>query len=1802
MSETLQRLNLAITNIEGAQPGALTDLITKSTTTHLIQEGGTWKISFPAAIETYKVDSDGLYIETDGVELVANSKNGAIKAFKAILSRMLEGSGLYRMFSGYNAKRGPLYSEWNRFLTGLAGWPAARQAECLQATPYQWAEGEPEGIEYQYGFTRLDDAEDPTVCLSGQINPNKYVFTTVVGDFVHTSEHVAYGRRMAELFHVVSVLVAAGRKQWVKDLCADGDVEANPGPDGFLATFCIAIFATWLIWEGLERFWRKLCDIWGTLVKVLKTLGALTTLLAIFLLWYYDPALPIPVFQSQQVLIKLGLKAEVHPDPYLMLPAPMLDTGTIEIPVWLPDTAQWYDYFTIGEKHYYEGRYWWCPFGDPRVCAMLVAPAAVFLAFKLPTPNLSRAKRHWRHRVGVANAKAWLLEPNVQLQRTRAELIGATYHCCRGQTIDHSHCTLCRAVAQDLMGVPMSWGFSNYLFSSLWTCPKHHCPYTQDKYTYPAVCLQYMERIAKAGVEPKGLAAVMLHYKPNTPESGRGTGSWADMMEEDNWGDLDDRFEECRTPTPDPQDYDEEEMFPPPEQAEQTFDSDSDEESRWNRDYFTQSEYRERFGHDRVRPFVAGETGYLKSRYAPVFQDEDELTQKEKDDAAKRQDNAYKYGQRPWERPAVGFPKEVMEDYLVQINGQDQFLTLPNEASVRRFLRYRRPDIELACGPENVPKNGGQQETKYRIEARRVAWRMLMKVFPKSITRAVMPQAYADMVGDIIDSIITEIILSEAPRRDDWKPEAVWKPKRKYKHKPTTHLLPSPVTGDLVNVTAGLTVKQFAEACKKHRKNKAPVAAPQSEAVVYHDDKHFSIVPRKEAEKLAETLAEAIRVATASRLKEETPVANVQPETISRPLIEGLHSRIHAVEVKLAESLQEFDKKLDMLLNNMPALSEQSTTAQLSVLSSKVEALVSRVMSRVDESSGKDKPPADIPVSTTPPPEQRPTNAKAAKKKKERTPESVVAHSRPIPKGHLVAVSYAEPGQNMNPQLMANAVARHGTQGRLVLYAPRHCYRAATVADVMPMQYEGRSIWLKHMSTSDWVEVKVADVGGFADAVWYNVGQVTAESFNLLRNAIPTAKGNKAGKLDVADPGKNQDYAQYKGMPVTVMAFNLEALAKDFACNPLTVLTETIGTVRHTSTTLISYDCTTVAGHCRAPVVTQDGKLLAGHWSAKDPTTGFPAGEPFVLAPADVGQWTLSQWDPALYEKAAQGYMMREDDPLNPTKFGLLGRARKPHHDDTQADRLPFKMGRHREEKKLRMLRRDIDITGFTADYQMMKPSTEMNIEQLFCFNDSDRGDGLHFTHGVSQDVIEEAVFLYDVDVSGLDNVGIPALDSLTESLLQLDKSAGLTHEGTHRDYAGTLGAKPAEEFRNEMTDMIGYLLTLPQTEEQKARGQHLCEMGKFWKVMGKYDGYTKKKIDVGRTIQGPTIHLKALYLAYFSEMQERWTKRLTAGEAAWNYTGHDFDTVVSASRLARYRKALGAIAFDKSGYDRNITPHMILAFFRYLRRLCPETPEQVLAYLAEATIKSRMVVSDGTIIQKYGGNPSGFMNTLHMNSVILLNCWINMILEATVRLVPDVKDRFATMNARDLAHYIHNNYHIEICGDDSRVWALREFGIKVLDIRNGGHSMASMWEECYPWKVKPEGHALFDLTKPFITRILQAPHMISRGFVPIVFGGRTYLAEPLVNVSRTVRRWMHDENRQPDLEHALRLSAAMGNALLWSMHRRGQLVSPTVAALDRVLVRDDPELLAYLRTRVSVLASFAAAAGSHLAQTDLAT
>lgn len=579
---------------------------------------------------------------------------------------------------------------------------------------------------------------------------------------------------------------------------------------------------------------------------------------------------------------------------------------------------------------------------------------------------------------------------------------------------------------------------------------------------------------------------------------------------------------------------------------------------------------------------------------------------------------------------------------------------------------------------------------------------------------------------------------------------------------------------------------------------------------------------------------------------------------------------------------------------------------------------------------------------------------------------------------------------------------------------------------------------------------------------------------------------------------------------------------------------ETKGVVKSVKGDEVHYTATTDDGYCRTPVYGPNGRVLAGHlYGGKRVGNGPPcnAGEAYHMPP-NMSVFKTSI-EPVEFEviPRRQGKVVKQA-PLPSAEVATLFLREEPY--------------------KIWPLRSDKLMRGVDFSYHYMKPSTELNKKELARF-----GDVLEYeTNTDIMAVALEAAIMMDEEV--LTPFNHPTFDNVLEMIANLDddtKTAGFTADGrTHHEYLIFLGSGDLEAGTRVLTRRVLQLYEYMCGDDTSPEAQTLWEQCTHWNVMGKKDGYKPNKLNVGRTIQCPSMEMKVLWKTCYGLADDRWCKRdPEICTRSWVHAGVDFDRPVVGQRKKKILASCGAGALDATAFDRYMEPYYIDSFMRvHMALIAPGAPVPFLKRMAEYIKTGPLVMCDGTVYFKNRGNPSGFMNTLR------LNCWANLLAWCYC-----IGRRLLEMGKPCLPSHIEdvlvNHLYVEICGDDSRFWAMTDFGAQLLDLPNGMAAVMRVWNEELPWSVKLEGCESWPAGGCATQKIVErAPTMVSR----CLFWQGNILWETLSNISRCLKHLCHDDGRTAAEEEELVVSAYATLAVPVFLHSQGLYYSAPLQAL----------------------------------------
>lgn len=749
--------------------------------------------------------------------------------------------------------------------------------------------------------------------------------------------------------------------------------------------------------------------------------------------------------------------------------------------------------------------------------------------------------------------------------------------------------------------------------------------------------------------------------------------------------------------------------------------------------------------------------------------------------------------------------------------------------------------------------------------------------------------------------------------------------------------------------------------------------------------------------------------------------------------------------------------------------------------------------------------------------------------------ESAVAGSKPV---STLSFGYASLTHKADGEskwtTYANVYLTAGTSNLLYIGAPRHRYSEETGAIVdATLSVDDVIELVRPNSTHHLLYVKYVHAHA-GDEVWYATDRPARAEVPLLKFVSEEELGDLHARVrDGELVSVNTMY--YKEGWHTISGPLVNCINAD----------------------KIAYRFSTSNGVCRSGVFLPDGRLLAGHYDGRG-VGAVPNGSLCRRPPANLKDWKVQPFNKAYYQLADVQGPLQEMEPSGPS---------------------------YTVDTKVWPLRRDWgNMAGVATKHFLMRPGTELNAKELGKFGETPSNDGrVHDTP-----LIMDLVHLYDFHCGRtFDRPTLEKCAMITEKLGKLEKSAGVEYAGTQRQMCEELGEgdfqRGVEIVAQEVYDLYQYLEAVPKPagvgtyfappgpgnalKTSKERIEELITSCRFWSVFGKKDGYKATKLSVGRTIQAPVFHLKVLWVVCFGDNDDLWISLMRRGRAAWVFAGHDFDAPVSTARMQMYARAKACVCLDMTSFDRRMPAWVIKKFFfEYLPRLNTGVPYGLMTFLCSVTIFSFLRLSDGRTFMKDQGNPSGFMNTIRLNCFVTLYYWL-MCLNSLCELPQD---------AEAAKSCLQTFFHLEVCGDDSRLWILSKTIAEHMGQQ--GDVFVDFWRKHFPWEVKLEGVTFFDLSMPLWQRLMQAPGMVSRNFTPLCLAARWYMFEPLCNVSRAMKRLVHEETRSHMLERELVISMASTCALLFYAVDQGYMRSATVEAAMQLLWSNDFRVLVHRR------------------------
>lgn len=597
---------------------------------------------------------------------------------------------------------------------------------------------------------------------------------------------------------------------------------------------------------------------------------------------------------------------------------------------------------------------------------------------------------------------------------------------------------------------------------------------------------------------------------------------------------------------------------------------------------------------------------------------------------------------------------------------------------------------------------------------------------------------------------------------------------------------------------------------------------------------------------------------------------------------------------------------------------------------------------------------------------------------------------------------------------------------------------------------------------------------------------------------------------------------------------------------------DVVGTVQLVSPVAVAYDMSTKSGCCRMPIFDQQGYVVAGHYY------------PYVDTPA--GRFPGGQTEDG--EIPAKWEARYSPPPITPQGLRV----------GETAFRAPFA---RIEDLKVCGLRADTDMTWYQADFHMAKPSTQMLHEELAKFFEP-------ISITLDQRLLKVAVSAaMKLDAEGSHPAPrAPRISDFVAMLRTMDNertNAGSDmFGGSHRDYILEMGDGDLELGILRLAEKAHHLYQcIIGAEEATDDDRDELFLMTCWCVQGKRDGYKYRKLYKGRSVQAPNLTFKLIYRTILADSDAFWISR------KWMFrVGYDMDKPVDPELASIYKATLASLGLDQTGFDRRMMEEFMRMYFLvYLPYSCPGVHPTYCQFLADATIDSYLVLTDGTVYQKHRGNPSGFPNTLRLNCVVQLFAWCYAMAVRLEQLTGN------EVSDNDVVETFERDVFLEICGDDSRANVLTERGLALLDVQGDFDEWLTIWRERLPWEVKIEGKAVFAYTLdaagnvvfelPDEDRMFLFPPLVARNLV--VFDG--YLWSPLHNPLRCIRKLMSQGTdpafaplgRSEADEDVLRLSAVHTLKLHLWWHEHQYIFCPAIQVmLDNGMVTPELRRQAY--------------------------
>lgn len=559
-----------------------------------------------------------------------------------------------------------------------------------------------------------------------------------------------------------------------------------------------------------------------------------------------------------------------------------------------------------------------------------------------------------------------------------------------------------------------------------------------------------------------------------------------------------------------------------------------------------------------------------------------------------------------------------------------------------------------------------------------------------------------------------------------------------------------------------------------------------------------------------------------------------------------------------------------------------------------------------------------------------------------------------------------------------------------------------------------------------------------------------------------------------------------------------------------------MGVVTTTNSFTFGYSLTTEIGCCRAAIYDAVGRIVGGHVFAK--TGGKPAG-----------------W----YEHGDIVTTIQTQHSLNLATQGGGSGLNYP----------PGVQPRRPDSRKIWPTNRDKN-TGQPYKYirvrhHMMRPSTDMVKKEVKRFQD-------HINFSLPADMLSAATKAATALLPVGQPYQLPTVREAATRMLPLltgVHSSGVSSTMSQSDYIGSLAdsndehaIRFAAEHQGDLPEvrLLG-LFALARTvvhflQHLDDPDEHDLLFGKRlqqWTVNGKTDGYKEKKIAIGRSIQAPSIELKALWKVVCSDAEKAWSE-----QNLFFRTGEDLNMPLSATLKRYYLGGKAALALDATAWDRYMPSELILAYVKYLSYIMPGMPSKLAGYLFTSIANSTMFLTDGDILTKRRGNPSGHPATLW------LNCFVNLLTWVSVLALKN------NLHPNDVVETFEEDVFPEFCGDDSRIWALTEKGKSMLgcDEEQPFSSILDVFKKYFPWEMKVEGSWVRDESKNIKEDFLSVPPLVSRGLLLQEYARGWIVWTPYIDVNRVLKKLVHDMSRTEaeEEEHMLAYSSTLALLEYW--------------------------------------------------------